>query len=59
MSTIFSFLLATGFFVRCAGSVKGAVLDAAKRTLDGFCTTCYALMASKKKTFLQLRSIVG
>ena len=34
----------------CAGSVKGAVLHAAQRTLDGFCATHYTTSASKKET---------
>lgn len=56
----FFFLLARKISVRCAGSVKGAVLQAAERTLDGFCATRYTSSASKKKkTILQARSVVG
>src|SRR5208337_3165885 len=49
MSTFFSFLLARKISVRCAGSVKGAVLHAAERTLDGFCAPHYTSSASKKE----------
>jgi hypothetical protein len=50
----FFFFAGEKISVRCSGSVKGAVLYAAKRTLDGFCATSYRSIAGKNESPLQL-----